>query len=594
MDIKLPHSALTKFLETNASPKDIAKALSLCGPTVDKLEKIDADWLYHLEIITNRVDTAGALGVAREAAAILPEFNFKAALIHDPYQKQELAVSKALPSPVKVTITKPSLAPRFSCIALQNVTVKESPTETKKLLTLSGQRPLNNVIDITNELTLLYGQPVHVFDVDLIKKQIMIVRESQKGEKITTLDNQTHVLKGGDIVIEDGEGRLIDLCGVMGGKLSAVSHKTKSVLLFVQTYDPKKIRATSLYTQKRTLAAQLFEKQTDPDLVLPVLSEGISLLAKHANARVSSSLLDLYPNPLESKTIDLDLNWLSHYAGISVNPTHASQILNRLGFKVAINKETASVKIPSWRATDIHLKEDLSEEIMRVYGYYKLPSHLPQTTITHIHQDKLLDDETTTRHYLSGLGFTEIYNYSLISQDLAQKTHTDLKNAYQLDNPLSQDYVYMRPTLLPSLIMNLESNQGLVKPPHHLFELANIYLPSAKKPNERSTLSLITQQPGFHQTKGYLEALAKKLNVTLSFKPAQNPPAPYHPQKTAVLLAEQAPLGFIGELDPAIAANFGLEETVIISEINFQTLSQYINPIHHFKPVPCIPLSSKI
>jgi len=223
MDIKLPHSLLKEFLDTSAKPEQIAKSLSLCGPTVDRITSYKNDYLYHIEVITNRIDSASAFGIAREAAAILPQFKHKAKIKNDPYQLN-LKQLGDLPknSPLNIQILDNSLIPRFTAIALTNTQVKPSPKPVQDWLNLSGLRPLNNVIDITNELTLKYGQPVHAFDLDKIANQQIIMRESKKGESITTLDGRVHHLQGGDIVIQDGSGRLIDLCGIMGGQSSAI------------------------------------------------------------------------------------------------------------------------------------------------------------------------------------------------------------------------------------------------------------------------------------------------------------------------------------------------------------------------------------
>ena len=379
MDIKLPHSLLKEFLDTSARPEQIAKSLSLCGPTVDRITSYKNDYLYHIEVITNRIDSASAFGIAREAAAILPQFKYKAKIKNDPYQLN-LKQLGDLPknSPLNLQILDNSLIPRFTAIALTNTQVKPSPKPVQDWLNLSGLRPLNNVIDITNELTLKYGQPVHAFDLDKIANQQLILRESKKGESITTLDGRVHHLQGGDIVIQDGSGRLIDLCGIMGGQSSAIDSNTKNVLLFVQTYEPKHIRKTSLYTQERTLAAQIFEKRPDPELVLPTLIAGVKLLEQRANAIISSNLIDLYPDPAKNKTINLDLNWLNQFAGISLKPTQVSSILKKLGFtSKSITSQVLRVTVPSWRHHDINLTQDLAEEIIRIHGYFLLTSNLP-------------------------------------------------------------------------------------------------------------------------------------------------------------------------------------------------------------------------
>src|SRR5688572_6760403 len=187
MDIKLTHTLLKDYLDTSAKPSEIAKALSLSGPTVDRIHKIDKENIYDIEIITNRIDSASAFGVAREAAAILPQFNTKANLINNPYDLS-LEDLGELPSstPIKVQILDQSLVSRFSCISLK-IELKDSPKKVQQMLENLEQRPINNIVDITNELTARFGQPTHVFDLDKIKGGVMKLRSSKKGEHITTL-----------------------------------------------------------------------------------------------------------------------------------------------------------------------------------------------------------------------------------------------------------------------------------------------------------------------------------------------------------------------------------------------------------------------
>lgn len=594
MNLSLPHSLLTQYLKTTANPEKIANCLSLCGPTVDHLTHSGSDVVYELEIITNRVDSASAFGIAREAAAILPEFSLPANLINDPYQNK-LSQLGHLPNklPVKVKITDSHLVPRFTCIALKNVKLQPSPQEVQTWLTLSGQRPLNNLVDITNELTLKYGQPVHIFDLDRLGQSQLTVRLSRPSEKIITLDGQTHTLPGGDIVIEAGDGRLIDLCGIMGGGLSSVSPTTKNVLLFVQTYDPLRIRRTSLATQTRTLAAQLFEKKPDSQLVLPVLIEGVKLIQARANGQLSSNILDLYPKPYVLKTVDLNLNWLAQFAGITLPPTRVAAILTRLGLTVTpVQPGHLSCLIPSFRQSDLSTPEDLSEEVMRVYGYYRLPSVIPPSSVTHSDTPPLLFWESRTRTYLAHLGLTEIYNHSLISSALAKNADCSLVKAFKLQNPFSKDFEYMRPSLLPSLLSNLSHNHDLVRAPLRLFELSNIYLPLKNSPlaYERSTLAIAFWGDEYLSLKGYLESLARWLKLTLKIDPLHHPPAPFSPTQTALIsLDPKTPLGYLGLCEPSIATRFNLDPVPYLLELDFACLSLHASTIHHFHPVPAHP-----
>lgn len=547
MDIKITHSLLSTFLKTNATPEQIAEKLSLCGPTVDRLTKLESnDWLYEIEVITNRVDAASAFGIAREAVAILPEFGFTASLINDP--RTQTAPKLPTNKPVEISLDK-NLAPHFACIALHHVNIKPSPKTTLKQLELCGERGINNVIDISNELTLMYGQPVHVFDLDRIHGKQMKLRLSKKGEIIQTLDNQTHILPGNDIIIEDGDGRIIDLCGIMGGGLSSITPDTKNILLFVQTYDPKHIRKTSLALQKRTLAAQLFEKSPDTEMVVPVLLEGIKLLQQRANAQIASTIIDLRTKEFVPKTISLSLDWLNRFAGINLKPNQISNILNHLEIKNTLKNNVLSCTIPSHRHQDINIKEDLAEEIMRVYGYFRLPSIIPQTDLPKITTHPALTLETKIKQILVNLGATEIYNYSLVSAKMIDQSQD---NAFKLSNPLSEDFLYMRQRLFPSLMEARKNNKGSFDKPYVLFEIANVYTKSSKHDlaNEIPHLCLLWNMTSYRQAKGFTESLSQKLNL---------PPQTIIPQP--------------------------VEDTYGV-EVDLNQLVKHASLIHKFQPIP--------
>ncbi len=213
MNIRITYNWLLDYLDTNADPYEIQKYLSLCGPSIERVEKVDDDYVFDIEITSNRVDSASVFGIALEAQAILPQFGKKAILRENPLKKYrfDLLPSNQAVAPLKINITDAVLCPRFTTIVL-DVQVKDSPDLIKKRLQLCNIKSINNVIDISNYLMLSLGQPTHVFDYDKIEKQTMILRRSRKGEQIITLDKKLIVLPGDDIVIEDGARRLIDLC----------------------------------------------------------------------------------------------------------------------------------------------------------------------------------------------------------------------------------------------------------------------------------------------------------------------------------------------------------------------------------------------
>src|SRR3989344_5617827 len=371
MNILIPDSWLREFLETAATPKQIKEYLSLCGPSIERINEVSGETIYDVEVTTNRPDSMSVLGVAREAAAILPRFGIPAKLIKDPYKGLSLAkhvTNVARDNPLQgrqLNIqTDPILNPRWVSVVIDNFTLKPSPDWLQKKLELTGIRSLNNIVDITNYFLRACGQPVHAFDFAEIKPNVegiptMILRASQKGEKLTSLDGKSHSLPGGDIVIEDGTGRLIDLCGIRGAENSSIKSITKTIVLFMQTYDPVRIRKTSMALALRTEAATLFEKGLDEELVLPTMLDGMEMVKKLAGGEAASQIYDIYPKPYAPYQVSVDRKKVDAYIGKKLSNQEIKEILTPLGLEVAFNKAVipAQAGIRKKKA-DPHFRED--------------------------------------------------------------------------------------------------------------------------------------------------------------------------------------------------------------------------------------------
>lgn len=580
MDIQIPHSALKRYLSTDANPEKIAEMLSLCGPTVDSLEKIGDDSIYHLEIITNRVDVASAYGLAREAAVILPEFGYQAKLIPPDTQKIQNLFKQSAHPPLDLNIVNdPQLNHRIMAVKITGVTISPSPDWLVKALEKYGQRSLNNLVDITNYVMFELGHPVHVFDYDQLTTKKILVREAKKGERFITLDGNRHTTTGGEVIYEDGRGQIIDLPGIMGTQNSVVTDKTVNALIWIEDNDSLRIRKASLRHQLRTQAAILNEKAVDPELTPTALFFAAALSLELSQGQIGSRVLDLYPSPFKPKSIKLDPTWLSNFSGIKIAPLKLNQILTRLDFHPQTNPDSLiTCTIPSYRDSDIHLQEDLAEEILRVYGYFRLPSNLPNCHLDFVPPTTPLTWEYRARAYLAGLGFTEVYNPSLISQELIKTYHLDEDQMFKLANPLSQDFEYMRSCLLPSLVTNLQHNLALSRPNLRLFELANVYHKKSGKQlaDEQPHLAFICQNDNFSQAKGYLEALSFQLHLKFDYQPAAQSPMYFDPTKTARVFLQGHFLGYLGSLQ---------QLSIMAAEINFGLLAQLANPVHTFKPV---------
>lgn len=590
MDIKLPYSLIEEYLETDASVMSVVDLLTACGPTVDRVTPLGKDTILEIEIITNRVDSASAFGIAREAAAILPTFGQKAHVKNNPYQDLKYRFKSGGDLSLNVQIMDQSLVRRFAAVVLEDIKVGPSDEATVALLEKCGLRSVDNVVDISNELTLRLGQPVHIFDYDKLKGQKMVLRESRRGETVQTLDGREHKLLGKDIVIADGEGRLIDLCGVMGGELSKVDQTTRRVVLFVQSYEPTRVRKTSLYTQERTLAAQIFEKNPDPQLVMPTLNLGIELLSKRAGATVAGKLVDIYPTKPKSAALNLDLAWLNQVAGVDLERAEVVGILERLGFKARPSgkqKNTLNVIVPTWRVGEVTIKEDLAEEILRLYGYFKLPSTLPDTSVP-FEQEPILKLETAIKRYLADVGFTESFNYSLVSANLMVKANLSVAEAPALSNPLSVDYTHLRTSLAPSLLETLALNKPIA-PDALFFEISNVYLNWDGKglPQESPQLVITGLNLDYRRLKGYLEALFDKLRVDTSNLNFVTKTHPFLSPAMEIKLGKIA-VGHLGMVSTTVADNFGLASTPL-TQLDLQALSPLTFGAFDYQPISTFP-----
>ncbi len=506
MDIKILDSWLREFLDTKATPLKIAEYLSLCGPSIERVEKYGTDSIYDIEVTTNRIDSASVYGIAREASAILPRFGIKARL--KPIRSTSSNFNFVKNVSYLKTDVDVNLCPRFTAILIKNVTIGESPNIIKTRLESTGIRAINNIVDISNYIMLELGQPVHTFDYDKIKGAKMILRPARRGESITTLDGKNFILPGGDIVIEDGEGRLIDLAGIMGGDLSAVDDTSRNVLLFIQTYNPVNIRKTSMSLAQRTQAATIFEKGTDPELVAPAILNAIELFKDLTKGTPEKEILDIYPSPYKPKSLSVSYEFIEKRLGIELSKKDITDYLSALEFETAWKGNILSVSVPSFRSKDIAIPEDIIEEIARIYGYHNLPSKLMNGNLPARPSNPQFLFEQKTKNLLAGWGGTEVYTLSLVPE----------KEGLKLANPLGSDTEYLRVTLIPSLMRAAKQNLGTIEK-FHLFEMANVYIPRpGNLPEEKLTLAGVFNGYSYREAKGIIEAFLAKLNIRVEFQ----------------------------------------------------------------------------
>lgn len=507
MQIKILDSWLREYLKTSAKPEVIAKELSLTSVSVEKLIKVPGDIVYDIEVTTNRPDLMSVRGIAKEASVALNQENISANFSDKKFKEIK---QPDISFPIEI-INDPKLVNRIMAAVIE-VEIGDSPKEVTDRLEKSDIRSLNNLIDVTNYVMREIGHPAHVFDFDRLNTKKLIIRESQKGEKLITLDDKQYQLTGGDIVADNGKGEIVDLLGVMGTSNSVVTNSTKRILYFLDNNNPKLIRQTSMNLGIRTEAAIINEKGIDPELMKDAFKFGIEMYEKIANGKVIAKTYDTYPNKTQTHKIKVELDQINKLIGVEIKPEKSKEILEKLGFKVNIGKSELDVEVPNIRADEVKIPEDIIEEIARIYGYHKLPSIVP--AYFNNKAEKYADDfyfEERIKNAFKYWGFTETYTYSLVSEEMFLG---ETKNAVKLKNPLSEDMVYMRNSLIPSLLQVIDENKS--RDEIKLFEIANIYNKKASDlPEELMMIAGIVKKTNlsFFEIKGVIEALLIDLGI---------------------------------------------------------------------------------
>lgn len=568
MNIKIIDSWLREYLDTKAKPAQIAKDLSLRAVSVERTEKIGDETVYDIEVTTNRPDLMSTRALAMEAAAVLSEEKIDAQFKDKKFPE---ASSADISFPIKI-VDDPTLTNRIMAVIME-VKIGPSPKEISQRLELSGIRSLNNLIDVTNYVMREIGHPTHVFDFDLLNTKKMIIRKSKPGEELTTLDGKTYKLTGGDIVGVNDNGEIIDLLGVMGTKNSVVQNNTKRIMFFLDNLNPRLIRQTSMNLGIRTEAAIINEKGIDPELTEIAFKRGVELFKEIAGGKVISKVLDIYPNKAKTHTVNVELNKINSLIGVDVPASKSEEILKKLGFGVKINKDSLEVLVPTIRAAEVLIPEDVIEEIARVYGYHKLPSVVPaflnnksnSFADTFFYEDKI-------KNALKYWGYTEVYTYSLISEDMFDGP---IEKAVKLKNPLTSDMEYMRTSLVPSLLKVVKENKSAEM--IRIFELANTYHKKTNDlPEEKLMLSgvLKKQNASFFEIKGVIEQLLTDLGIkNYKFKQRGVP--------GAEVFIGQDRLGYI-EIINSNLIDFELGFETILKHA---TLKKIYKPLAKFPPI---------
>jgi phenylalanyl-tRNA synthetase beta chain len=566
------------------------------GTPLAQVLAIEMDVL-ELEITPNRPDCLGVYGVARELHAATG-----APLEPEPWSRDPGSAGELTGAAVSVLC--PELCPRFTARIFEGVSIGPSPAWLKARLSAAGQRPINNVVDITNYVMLLTGQPLHAFDLDRVAGATLTVRRARDGERIDTLDGQTRTLDGEMVVIEDAQGPT-SIAGLMGGLRSEVQQDTCRVLMEAASWNGPNIHRSSWALALRSEASSRFEKGLAPEQCMHAQVLAAALMIECAGASLAPGTIDIGSPAPPAPEIRLRERRVSAILGTDVPRARQAQILGALGFATRDAPDGLDVTVPAVRRNDVAREVDLIEEVSRIDGLDRLPATLPARRgaagrLTHAQRVRRAAEDL-----LAGRGLLEIVGWSFAEPSLLERLRLpadhEMRRVLALENPLSDGQSMMRPTLLGSLLDAARHNLARNGPDLAIFESGTVYRApapgSGAMADEHHALgALLTgrltprswraepAEADLFAAKALLEALMGRLGVPFSVEPAQWPFL--HPGRSAAVLAGEdgdPPLGLLGEIHPLVAASWDLARTAVFA-IDLGRLARLAPEVAAFAP----------
>ncbi len=532
------------------------------------------DVIFDLELTPNRPDALSVLGIAREVAALTGQS-----------VKEPVAAYAEAGPPIgqqtSVEVLDPDLCPRYCATLITGLRVGPSPRWMQERLQAAGMRPINNIVDITNYVTMEYGQPLHAFDFDTLAEKRIVVRRARPGETIVTLDGQERQLSPDMLAICDAQ-RPVALAGIMGGAGTGVTEGTTAILLESANFNLVSIRRTSHALALRTEASLRFEKGLSPKLPPIAARRATQLILELAGGQTAQGLVDVYPVRRESKAIVLPQARARRVLGMDLSLEQMTSALAALGCQCELRHDSLLVTPPYWR-TDLRLPDDLVEEVARVTGYDQLPATMLRGEVPLRQPNPARELRERLRDLLVACGLQEVITYSLVGESLLVKA--GLTPGLRVVNPVSQEQQYLRTSLRPSLLSCLAANQRRTEAGLRLFEVGRAYLPrendlpeehevlAAAWAGPRSAPSWSTPQDNldFYDAKGVVEELSSRLGLALHFEAATDPHL--HPGRCASLVAGGSAVGVLGELQRSVADAFDISlSPVVLLEIDLASI----------------------
>jgi len=585
--MKYSYTWLKELSGTKLSPEKLADLLTMRAFELEETKKEGKETQLVFDILANRGhDALSHIGLAREICAV------EGRTLSNPRPDLGTLPRLDLGKGLKVEIKDKKLCSRYIGAVLENIKVGHSPKWMQERLVVCGIKPINNIVDITNYVMLETGQPLHAFDAEKTTGNI-IIRCAKKGEKIKLLDEKEYELNESNLVIADSK-KALALAGVMGGSESSVAEKTKNIILESANFDPVNIRKTRVQNGLSTESSYRFERDIDSNLAEIGAARAIELLQKYGGGKVKlTAFSDIYPKKLNPWEIKLDMNYVNSLLGENIPVKKIKYILHNLGLGVAEKKNSLTVKIPTIRL-DLKSQEDLIEESGRIFGYENISAKSPIVELSSPVANKQRVFEDKLRDTMIALGFSELMNYSFYSKDDIEKCGLNIKDHFEVANPMNPDQQYMRTSLIPVILKNVELNLKNFEK-FSIFEIGRIYLnPNAKIPDERTLLAgaLVDSEKKkniFFQLKGKIEALFEVLSMKVEFVEPKILGNICHPKRSAVIKLKDKIVGYICEINPQVSNEYKIKNFVASFELNIADILGIVSFQKEYKAISKFP-----
>ncbi len=578
-----PHvgdAGILEIFEDVAPGTDVKQVFGLGDDVVD------------FEILANRPDCLSVWGLARESSAVLEEH----------FVMPEIAVEEtgegAFDDYAKVQVLDDETCPRYCARVITDVKIGPSPRWMREYLYGAGVRPINNIVDITNFVMLETGHPKHAFDLSKVKDQTIVVRRARPGEHLTTLDGKEHVLDESMLVIADRQNAT-GLAGIMGGEESEIVDDTASVLFECAAFERANNRVTARKLGIRTESSGRFEKGVCPETAMEALERACMLVNMLECGRVVPGAFDHYPNPKPPVEIDAEVGRVCRRIGVDVPGEVMEDILNRLYIDTTLAGDALHCVVPAFRQ-DMESDADISEEVLRMYGY----DHIPSTLMNGVTMAGFRNPATVfsdrVKAALVGMGLYEVLNYSFVSprwiDNLMLDAQDARRSAVMLRNPLGEDTSVMRTSLVPSMLNTVAGNLNRGIASGMLFELSKVFMPAKRAgelPEEKRALCLSAFGDGvdFYTVKNIVVWLLAKFGVAAQIEAAGD--NYYHPGRRAVMSVDGVKLAALGEIHPDVAERFDIKSRVYVAEVDLDALMPLEREFYGVKPLPRFPAVSR-